>query len=294
MIYQAIDFSRLSRAAAFRRFSRLLCETTGLNLVFAAPGDVRRDPLYYQKNQAPLCDLLRRDRGFLARCQRCDRDHCAEAARCRRGSSYPCHAGLIDIVVPVYVGRRHVGTFMGGQLLPEPPTPAHFRRLATRLEGFACDRKQLRDAYFRTAHMPSERLKNLVDLVSLFAEHFRELGSRLVEEPPAATPVARAREFISQHLTEPFTLADVSRATGLAPTYFSGLFKRDTGEPFVTYVRRLRVDHARNLLEATTYPVTRIALESGFASLSSFNRCFRQVTGTSPRACRRQLGSDHG
>jgi len=105
--------------------------------------------------------------------------------------------------------------------------------------------------------------------------------------------VARAREFISQHLTEPFTLADVSRATGLAPAYFSGLFKRDTGESFVTYVRRLRVEHARNLLEATTYPVTRIALESGFASLSSFNRCFRQVTGTSPRACRRQVGSGH-
>ena len=292
MIYQAIDFSRLSRAAAFRRFCRLLCETTGLNLVFAAPGAVRREPLDYQTSQAPLCTLLRRDRGFVARCQRGDRDHCAEAARRRRGSSYPCHAGLIDIVVPVYVGRRHVGTFMGGQLLPESPTPAGFRRLATRLEGFVCDRKQLRDAYFHTAYMPPERLKNLVDLVSLFAEHFRELGSRLVEEPPANTPVARAREFISQHLTEPFTLADVSRATGLAPTYFSGLFKRDTGEPFVAYVRRLRVEHAKTLLETTACAVSRIALESGFSSLSSFNRCFRQVTGTSPRAYRQRLEAD--
>lgn len=292
MIYQAIDFSRLSRAAAFRRFCRLLCETTGLNLVFAAPGAVRREPLDYQANQAPLCNLLRRDRGFVARCQRCDRDHCAEAARRRRGYSYPCHAGLIDIVVPVYVGRRHVGTFMGGQLLPAPPTPGGFRKLAARLEGFACDRKQLREAYFRTASMNPERLKNLVDLVSLFAEHFRELGSRLVEEPVSETPVTRARDFISQHLTEPFTLADVSRAAGLAPTYFSGRFRRDTGEPLVAYVRRLRVDHAKTLLETTAYAVSRIAPESGFSSLSSFNRCFRQVTGASPRTYRRQLGSD--
>ena len=292
MIYQAIDFSRLSRAAAFRRFCRLLCDTTGFSLVFVAPGAVRRDLLYYQGSQAPLCELLRHDRGFLARCQQCDREHCAEAARRRRGYSYPCHAGLVDIVVPVYVGRRHVGTFMGGQLLPEPPTPAGFRKLAARLEGFACDRQRLRDAYFHTTYMPPERLKNLVDLVSLFAEHFRELGSRLVEEPAPATPVARARDFISQHLTEPFTLADVSGAAGLAPAYFSSLFKRDTGEPLVAYVRRLRVDHAKTLLETTAYPVGRIAPEAGFSSLSSFNRCFRLVTGASPRAYRRQAGTD--
>jgi AraC-like DNA-binding protein len=287
----AVDFSRLSRAPTFRRFCRLLRDISGLNLVLAAPGAERRDYLYAQLSEMPLCNLLRRAPEFNARCQRCDRDHCIAAARSLHGVIYQCHAGLTDFAVPLYIGRRHAGTFLGGSLLSEPPTPAGLRRLTRRLKGFVYDYRELRDAYFRMTYIPPERLQSLIDLVSLFADHCRELGSRLIEVPPSKeeTAVGKARAIICQWLTEPFALADVSRAVGLAPAYFSDCFHRETGETFVGYVRRLRVERAKLLLEITAGTVTRIAEESGFGSLSNFNRSFRQVAGSSPRAYRRRL-----
>jgi AraC-like DNA-binding protein len=74
----------------------------------------------------------------------------------------------------------------------------------------------------------------------------------------------------------------------MSPAAFSRFFKRVSGRGLWEFLTELRVEHAAALLRETGDGVIRIAMESGFGSLSSFNRQFYQRFGCAPRAYRRE------
>jgi AraC-like DNA-binding protein len=80
--------------------------------------------------------------------------------------------------------------------------------------------------------------------------------------------------------------------SGMSVPTFTRFFRRMTGDSFVPYINRLRVAHACTLLEETNAPVVDVALESGFANLSHFNRQFRRFAGVSPREYRARSEAD--
>jgi len=289
MAFARVDFESLSAAEKFRGFCRLMCDLSGLQLVFVDPADTRREPLSGPLTNSPLCAHLRRRKSFAKLCRECDRKHLKVAAGGAPGRSYLCHAGLVDLVVPVSIDGRHVGSFMGGQVLPRPPTEKRFEQFWGRVAQHGGGRTRTRSLYFATPSISQSRLRTLVQAISLFAAHFGELGSRVLEsESQAGSPVERACAFINEHLSRGFTLEDAARASGVTPSYLSSLFRKGLGETFVARVRRLRVERARKLLAESDQGMLRIALDSGFGSLRSFNRAFRMVTGEVPSAARRQ------
>ena len=78
------------------------------------------------------------------------------------------------------------------------------------------------------------------------------------------------------------TVARLGRRLGVPARAVSSAVNRVTGENTSRYINRLRVEHARHLLESTNLPVTDVMLESGFLSKSSFNTEFRRIAGTTP------------
>jgi len=67
-------------------------------------------------------------------------------------------------------------------------------------------------------------------------------------ESEAIRPVRIAKQYIHQHYNEPITLEDVCAATGFSASYFSTMFKKETGEGFSKYLIRVRIDRAKALL----------------------------------------------
>jgi AraC-like DNA-binding protein len=96
----------------------------------------------------------------------------------------------------------------------------------------------------------------------------------------------RAVDFIRQHYTEPLGVVEVARVAGLAPNYFSTLFKQRERIAFAAYVSLLRVERAKQLLASTKLDATRVAALCGFRSSQYFSYAFRRATGATPLAYR--------
>ena len=88
--------------------------------------------------------------------------------------------------------------------------------------------------------------------------------------------------YIDAHYMEDFTLEDVAAATGFSKYHFSRLFKQYTGFSFCAYICNRRIKVAEELLEQPDLSITEIAMQSGFPSISTFNRVFRQQKNCSP------------
>lgn len=104
-------------------------------------------------------------------------------------------------------------------------------------------------------------------------------------EPKSATAgpgISRALELIEERYGEPITLDDAARAASYSRCHFSKVFREQTGVCFVSYLGRVRVRRAAELLARTEMPVTRVALEVGFNDLSHFERVFRSAYRLSP------------
>ena len=160
----------------------------------------------------------------------------------------------------------------------------------------------------RCLAMPDPRADQLIRLLlaeaetpgpssSLMAEslgraltiHLLRFHSSLSGSPPVPTancPAPRMQRVIARMrscLDQEMKLSGLAASAGLSPSQFVRSFREATGLPPHRYLRGLRIDKARELLEHTELPVIDIALTCGFGQPGYFATTFREATGFSPR-----------
>lgn len=100
--------------------------------------------------------------------------------------------------------------------------------------------------------------------------------------------IETAKEYIQVNYSKDISLDDVSRTVNISPYYFSKIFKEDTGEGFVEYLTRIRIDKAKELLTTTEYSMKEICSMVGYADPNYFSRSFKKNVGVTPTEYKRE------
>ena len=88
--------------------------------------------------------------------------------------------------------------------------------------------------------------------------------------------------FINTNYMNDISVEDAARTAGFSKFHFSRLFKQFTDQTFCEYLNQRRISAAETLLMNQRLSVTDVALQSGFSSLSTFNRAFRNIKSCTP------------
>ncbi|MGO7962316.1 helix-turn-helix domain-containing protein [Rhizobium ruizarguesonis] len=107
--------------------------------------------------------------------------------------------------------------------------------------------------------------------------------------PHSSRSVARMCDFIAVNFLHDIDSVDIARAADLHPKYAMNLFKRSTGMTLSKYVTLLRLSRAQAMLMSEGANVLQVAMDSGFGSISAFNKSFRHIAGMSPSDFRRDI-----
>ena len=100
--------------------------------------------------------------------------------------------------------------------------------------------------------------------------------------------ILECQRFVYNHLHMKISLEDAATHLHLHPSYLSRLFKRETGENFIEYVTRLKMEKAKELLEITDKSVEQISDSLGYENKNYFGKLFKAHTGFVPNAYRGQ------
>jgi len=92
--------------------------------------------------------------------------------------------------------------------------------------------------------------------------------------------------FLQENYREDISREGLAAHLDLSPDHMSRLFKKYTGKKFGRVINEMRISDALERLESTDEPVIDIAFSVGFESLRTFNRVFRDITGTTPTVYR--------
>lgn len=101
--------------------------------------------------------------------------------------------------------------------------------------------------------------------------------------------VVRICDYIADNFREDIDSCDIAVAADIHPKYAMTVFKKSTGMTLNDYVNLMRLSYAQAMLMSDDASVLTIAMESGFGSLSAFNKSFRKIANMSPSDFRRDV-----
>ncbi len=106
------------------------------------------------------------------------------------------------------------------------------------------------------------------------------------------TAIKRAVAYVQQHYEAPLTRSFLAKLTGFNESYFSSLFRKETGWSFAEYLNRIRIDQAKHMLLGTTDKLQEIANQTGFSDGSYLGKTFSKIVHLSPSSFRSRRQSN--
>ena len=105
--------------------------------------------------------------------------------------------------------------------------------------------------------------------------------------PDLLRRLLRAKDRMDAASHEAWPVARLAEVGGVSPAHFARSFRQAFGLPPHRYLLTRRIERATALLRDTDQSITDIAFQTGWESLGTFGRTFRDIAGQSPAAVRR-------
>jgi AraC-like DNA-binding protein len=209
-----------------------------------------------------------------------------------RQATHPVSPGDTLMMEP---GEVHVDTRVDGPasfrvlfVAPEVFTryggdsPVHLRRARTDDPTLFRSLAALHAALDRDAS-PLEAQCRLALVIDEVLRRFVDPGAAPAPADPGSAALLRARDLLHASQGGAVSLDDLAAAAGLSKFHLLRAFAKRFGVPPHTYHTQLRIAAARSLL-ANGLPISRVALEAGFADQSHLTRHFARNVGVTPGA----------
>ncbi len=133
--------------------------------------------------------------------------------------------------------------------------------------------------YLQNHHDVSRSLNStLMQLLQYLAEHFGEAGDGNGVDPKTEYVI----RYIDSHWNEEISLSSLASEVHFSSSYLSRFFQKTTGMNFSSYLRKVRMIHARQMLAQEDISITQIAYDCGFRNASVFIETFKQEYQMTP------------
>ncbi len=104
----------------------------------------------------------------------------------------------------------------------------------------------------------------------------------LMQRCGSETPIGKVQVYVTEHCSEPLSVRRLAEIAGTSARSIARLFVSELGITPHDFVESVRLDQARNMLEASDYALKRVAFDCGFASPEQMRAAFQRRLGMSP------------
>ncbi|MEV0171620.1 GlxA family transcriptional regulator [Streptomyces sp. NPDC050803] len=116
-----------------------------------------------------------------------------------------------------------------------------------------------------------------------------QFSAQLAAQTARRDPLREVQQWITEHPAADLSVETLAARAGLSPRHFARAFRTETGTTPGRYVDRVRLEHARRLLEDTTGGIEEISRASGYGTPEAMRRAFVKALGTPPAEYRRRF-----
>ena len=151
-------------------------------------------------------------------------------------------------------------------------------------------RSEARDSFADDLTKRIEEARSLNHVIEAFNAALQRLNfvSSKAWHGPSVMLLEATLQYLRENFFESLPLPEVARKAGFSVPAFTRIFKQTTGTSFLSYLRSIRIEHAKKLLTTTGMTTEQIAQACGFNSQHHLIRSFKKVTSQTPGAYRKK------
>lgn len=224
----------------------------------------------------PVCLAVKGDRG-LSGCYRCRYFVQKTVIAKRRPMAGVCTGGVYEYVSPVICNDRVCCVIFVGNILTDD------LRQRQRLEQLG------RPELLQTMEKNFSK-EDCIRVSKVLESYIRFLLERYGMGQSGFDPlVENIKNYIRENLASELSIVQLAEAFGYTEKYMGRLFKTRTGQTVTEYINGVKISNAKKLLTETKLNIDAIALQTGFNSVTYFDRVFHKITGVSPQTYRKSV-----
>jgi len=221
-----------------------------------------------------------------SRCMECDRQAVEIAAKLRRVYQYRCHAGLLEVTVPIFENGEPVAFITFGQLLDESPRKLQWEQTRRLLSWYQGDMFELNRAFSELIQCSDMKISAYEDILQAVVSHIRLEG---IVRSAEFTDKQRLEMYIDQHYSEKISLKKMSDDLHIGTTKLCALAKEIVPDSSITkLISKRRVEAAKLLLIKDNCSIAEISETVGFSDYNYFTKIFRKLEGSTPSEYRKK------
>ncbi|MBO5305528.1 MAG: PocR ligand-binding domain-containing protein [Clostridia bacterium] len=186
-----------------------------------------------------------------------------------------CHAGLMDIAIPILYNDHIIGYIIFGQIR----TDTDFSLLKDYLLGLGLSEKDMRAYYAEIASFEKAVIQSISNIAELLVKHIL-LENML--KPNFDASIQRALNYIHENLGTELTVESISKNANISKSAMYRRFQSCFGCTVSEYISEKRIEKATELLAKSDLSVEEVSRVVGFSSGSYFSKIFKKKRGISP------------
>ena len=234
-----------------------------------------------------FCSCMRKNADFDRLCIHSDR--CAMETAMERKSLYvyQCHAGFTEAVAPIIEGERIIGYMMFGQIVAKEHEAEFLQRIDSLMEAY-CHNEDAAEMLKQVRCMEKEKIFSAAKILDACAGYIQ---LKEYVQPAGKSLIDRLSLYVHTHLTEDLSVESICAKFGISKTKLYEVTREYTNGGLAAWIRQIRLEHAKKLIQTTDLSVTDIAEQCGFTDYNYFLRIFKRTYGMSSRTVRKHCGN---
>lgn len=193
----------------------------------------------------------------------------------KKAEKHICHAGLIDISIPLIYNDIIIGYIIFGQM----KTDATFSNLKAYINSLGLSETEMNKYYTEIPTFDAAKIQSISNIAAMLVKHIL-LENML--KPNFDENIQRALNYISENLDKNLSIQNISKSINISKSVLYRHFHRFFNCTVSQYINKKRIEKSVDLLTKSNLSIEEIAQKVGFASGSYFSKMFKKEKGLSP------------
>lgn len=198
--------------------------------------------------------------------------------RCKKSKQpemHICHAGLIDVAVPIIYNEAIIGYIIFGQMKADQD----FSAFEAYIGKLGLDTEKMKAHYNSIPFFDSDRIQSVSNIASMLVKHIL-LENML--KPDYDDNIQKAIAYINDHLDEDLSIRNITKSINVSKSVLYKRFHACFNCTVSEYINARRIEKSIELLTKTDLSIEEISQKVGFSSTSYYSKTFKKLKGVAP------------
>ncbi len=269
----------------YQRLGRLLNALHQcMDIKFALMDKSARE-VYTASFQTAFCRAISTSPGGYERCVSCDRNALSDIQTTKKMKQYYCHAGLIEIALPVTEQGEIMATILFGQMLDDSSREEQWKRVSKACSWYP-NVEQLYQPFLRLKRISQQQINACTEIVHACVSEVRLSG---IVASNDQDDMQRLLSYLDTHYDGKISVENICLALSIGKTRLYQLCKIRQGKTIVEMINERRMEAAKELLLTTNQSIQFIADTIGIPDFNYFTKVFKKHEGITPSEYRKIL-----